>query len=73
MRDDFLTRDWADNHSRMSAGIDKMVHRLGVAVMASFAALNRAQFNAPWRCERLKSGGEHRPQATKSRRSVRSS
>lgn len=48
MRDDFLTRDWANDHEKMSAGIDSLFHKLGDKLRDTFDALHRVQFDAPW-------------------------
>lgn len=49
MRDDFLSGDWAANKPRLSADIDKLGSSLAAKIGDSFEALNRAQFDAPWR------------------------
>jgi len=49
MRDDFLSGDWAANKPRLTADIDKLSTNLLEKVSDSFDALNRAQFDAPWR------------------------
>lgn len=45
MRDDFLTRDWADNHNRLSGSINKVIAAIG----HGFVRLNAKQFDAPWK------------------------
>ncbi len=49
MRDDFLSGDWAANKPRLTADINKLGGSLIEKVSGSFEALNRAQFDAPWR------------------------
>ena len=49
MRDDFLSGDWAANKHRFTADMDKLGNGLVAKLGDSFAALNRAQFDAPWR------------------------
>ena len=49
MRDDFLSGDWAANKHRLTADIDKLSNNIVEKVGDSFEALNRAQFDAPWR------------------------
>jgi hypothetical protein len=49
MRDDFLSGDWAANKHRLTADVNKLGRRLAEKVNDSFEALNRAQFDAPWR------------------------
>jgi hypothetical protein len=49
MRDDFLSGDWAANKPRLTADVDKLSHTIATKVSDSFDALNRAQFDAPWR------------------------
>lgn len=49
MRDDFLSGDWAANRHHFTADIDKVVRRAAAAIDATFGALNRQQFDAPWR------------------------
>ena len=49
MRDDFLSGDWAANKPRLSADINKLGSGLAKKIGDSFEALNRAQFDAPWR------------------------
>lgn len=48
MRDDFLSRDWAEHHSSMSSGIGRLIDN----TMASFARLRARQFDAPWKTAR---------------------
>ena len=59
MRDDFLSGDWAANRLHFSAGVDKLAHRISRAVGATFDALTRQQFDAPWRRQwrQVKIGG----------------
>lgn len=45
MRDDFLSRDWADHHGEMSSGITKLFR----IITESFERLHAYQFDAPWR------------------------
>ena len=45
MRDDFLGRDWADNHHSLSDGI----HKLFKAMAVGFERLNAYQFDSPWK------------------------
>lgn len=45
MRDDFLSRDWAEGHGTFSDGIDRFFASLRTA----FEKLNRHQFDAPWK------------------------
>jgi hypothetical protein len=49
MRDDFLSGDWAANKHRLTADVNKLSSDLAEKVSDSFEALNRAQFDAPWR------------------------
>ena len=49
MRDDFLSGDWAANKHRLTADINKLGGDLIEKVGDSFGALNRVQFDAPWR------------------------
>ncbi|MES2097842.1 MAG: hypothetical protein V4459_13885 [Pseudomonadota bacterium] len=49
MKDDFLTRDWADNHYLMSDGVDKLVQRIATSIAEAFEELHDVQFDAPWR------------------------
>lgn len=49
MRDDFLSGDWAANKHRLTADVNKLSSNLADKIGDSFAALNRAQFDAPWR------------------------
>ena len=49
MRDDFLSGDWAANKHRLTADIDKLGGSLVEKIGDSFDALNRVQFDAPWR------------------------
>ncbi|WP_157082248.1 hypothetical protein [Sphingomonas pruni] len=49
MRDDFLSGDWAANKHRLTADVDKLSNTIATKVSDSFEALNRAQFDAPWR------------------------
>ena len=49
MRDDFLSGDWAANKHRLTAHVDKLNNTIATKVSDSFEALNRAQFDAPWR------------------------
>jgi hypothetical protein len=49
MKDDFLTREWAENHRVMSDGIDKLVRKTGAAILDVFEELHDVQFDAPWR------------------------
>lgn len=49
MRDDFLSGDWAANKPRLTADIDKLSNGLIEKIGESFEALNRVQFDAPWR------------------------
>lgn len=53
MRDEFLGRDWAENHDVMSHGIDKLFVRL----MRGFKRLSARRFDAPWK-------DDARPKAT---------
>lgn len=48
MNNDFLTREWADNHRRFGSDIDKLVRGIAAKIGAAFDALHRAQFDAPW-------------------------
>ena len=45
MRDDFLGRDWADNHHAMSADIHKMIKK----IVFGFKRLSARQYDAPWK------------------------
>lgn len=47
MRDDFLTRDWADSHDRVPASINALIH----AIAHGLRRLNARQFDAPWKHE----------------------
>jgi hypothetical protein len=49
MRDDFLSGDWAANRHRLNADIDKLARRVATAIGDTFGALNRQQFDAPWK------------------------
>jgi hypothetical protein len=49
MRDDFLSGDWAANKHRLTTDVDKLSNTIATKVSDSFEALNRAQFDAPWR------------------------
>lgn len=49
MRDDFLSGDWAANSHRFATDIDKLTLGLSSKLGDAFAALHRAQFDAPWR------------------------
>ena len=49
MTDDFLTREWAENQPRFAANVHKLAGGLFAKIGDTFAALNRAQFDAPWR------------------------
>lgn len=44
MRDDFLSADWADNHAKVSNGLDNFVKQIA----ESFERLTAIQFDAPW-------------------------
>lgn len=48
MRDDFLSGDWAANHHRLGAGIDKLAETVSRLFGDTFDALTRQQFDAPW-------------------------
>lgn len=45
MRDDFLSRDWSENHGEMSSGISRLLR----TIADSFARLHAYQYDAPWR------------------------
>ena len=45
MRDDFLTRDWSDQHARLSDAISRLL----CTVRTSLDRLHAKQFEAPWR------------------------
>lgn len=45
MRDDFLSADWADNHTKITNELDHFVK----LVAESFERLTAIQFDAPWR------------------------
>jgi hypothetical protein len=45
MRDEFLGRDWADNHQAMSLDL----HKLFKKIVFGFKRLNARQFDAPWK------------------------
>ncbi|MEG3088636.1 hypothetical protein [Sphingomonas sp. PB4P5] len=45
MRDDFLGRDWADNHHSLSDGIHKLFKTMAIGLQR----LNAYQFDAPWK------------------------
>lgn len=44
MRDDFLSRDWNEQHASMSGAIERLVR----TTLAGIARLNARQFEAPW-------------------------
>ena len=48
MRDDFLSGDWAANHTKFSVGVDKLLGQIGRGFSDTFDALTRQQFDAPW-------------------------
>lgn len=48
MRDDFLSGDWAANHTKLSVGVDKLPSRIARLFGDTFDALTRQQFDAPW-------------------------
>jgi hypothetical protein len=48
MRDDFLSGDWAANHTKLSDSIDKLAEHVTRVFGDTFAALARQQFDAPW-------------------------
>jgi hypothetical protein len=52
MNVDFESATWARSHGSMPAAINRLIRRLD----ASFAALQRHQFDAPWRRARLQRG-----------------
>ncbi|UVO51820.1 hypothetical protein M0208_15360 [Sphingomonas sp. SUN019] len=45
MRDDFLTRDWADHQNAFARDINKLFRSIGMGL----ARLHEYQFDAPWR------------------------
>jgi hypothetical protein len=45
MRDDFLTRDWADHHGSFAVDINKLLR----TISTNLARLHEYQFDAPWR------------------------
>lgn len=45
MRDDYLSRDWADHHHRTSGGLAALFAAIGTGL----ARLNAYEFDAPWR------------------------
>jgi hypothetical protein len=49
MRDDFLSGDWAANRHHLNTGIDKLAGRIVRSIADTFDALNRQQFDAPWK------------------------
>ena len=55
MTDPFLTRDWADSHTRFSGDLGRGVDRLLATLKASLDYLNAYQFDAPWHRERKSS------------------
>lgn len=44
MNEDFLARDWAENHEKLSDGIDKLIKSVRVTV----SWLHHHHFDAPW-------------------------
>lgn len=51
MRDDFYSKDWADNHHKLGDPIDKFFK----GIEQAFGVLSAVQFDAPWR--RARTGG----------------
>lgn len=52
MTDPFLTRDWADSHTRFSGDLGRALDRLLTALKTSLDYLNAYQFDAPWHRDR---------------------
>lgn len=48
MRDDFLSRDWAEHHGSMSDGVGQLIDRF----WAGLKRLHARQFDAPWKAAR---------------------
>ncbi len=48
MTDDFLTREWAESQPRFAANVYKLTEDFVAKAGDVFAALHRAQFDAPW-------------------------
>lgn len=44
MRDDFLSRDWGEQHASLTRAIEQLVR----STMAGIARLNARQYEAPW-------------------------
>ena len=49
MIDEIFDRQYQGGRSELNAGIDRAVARVGRSILASFEALERIQFDAPWR------------------------
>lgn len=59
MKDDFLTRDWADHQNAFARDINKLFR----TIAASLARLHEYQFDAPWRTPASRN---HEPAAPRS-------
>ena len=52
MVDEIYDRTYQSGRSELHAGIDDAVAKLARTVMVGFTALNRVQFDAPWKNRR---------------------
>ena len=52
MIDEHFDRSYQSGRAALNGGIDRGLGRLGRSIGAGLDALNRAQFDAPWRRQR---------------------
>ena len=49
MIDEIFDRQYQSGRAELNVGIDRAVAHVGRSILASFEALERIQFDAPWR------------------------
>lgn len=59
MNHDFESKQWADNHTVMSDGIDRLISRVAQAIRKFWAQTSETSFSLLNRGNRAPSGDEH--------------
>ena len=56
MRDDFLTRDWAEHRDAYTTGIFDALRHVWRTVKVSLDRVHAYEFDAPWRRQPVRTG-----------------
>ena len=57
MMDEIFDREYQHGRAQLNSGLDRLFSRIGKATAATFNAVSRIQYDAPWQERRR--GGRH--------------